>query len=130
MPMFKRGCVILLLLSAAACGASNVLDPEAGRCVPQNPGTVVVRVADQAGAPIPNVNAAVGEIPNCVGSFFSVGIPTGSNGLATFPMIPAGSRPVSITLPAGFAAGADGLVRQVAVVNAASVTVEFRLIRQ
>jgi hypothetical protein len=46
---------------------------EAGLPAPKDPGTVVVRVNDQAGASVPNVEVTVSDIPNAVGSFYSKG---------------------------------------------------------
>ena len=119
--------IALLLLTCSSC--SGLLNPEAGFPVPQDPGTVIVRVSDQAGAPVPDVAVEVSQIPNNVGTYYSVGVRTGTDGLARFSGIPAGSRRVSMTLPAGFLADADGLARQVDVIKSASVTIEFRLIR-
>ena len=126
--MTKHFVAVLLALSAAtSMSCSNPLSPGS---VPKDPGTVIVRVSDQLGAPVANVAVVISEIPNSVGSFYSVGQSTGADGVTNFgSSIPAGSRRVSITIPAGFVAGSDGLVRQIEVVKSASVTVEFRITR-
>jgi hypothetical protein len=80
--------------------------------------------------PVRDVAVDVGDIPNNVGTFYSVQQRTGLDGTATFGAIPAGVHRVAITLPTGFAPDMDGLVRQVTVVKNATVTVAFRVIRQ
>jgi hypothetical protein len=118
---------VLALVAITSC---RVLNPEAGLPVPKDPGTVIVRVGDQLGAPVARVGITVSEIPNSVGSFFGESQASDANGTATFTDIPAGSRRVEIAVPLGFAPDADGAVRQVAVVKSASVTVAFRIIRE
>ena len=119
----SRTHVVLLLGFLSCAGCHNPFAP--------NYGALIVRVTDQAAAPIPDVPVEVRDIPNSVGSVYSIGQHTGSDGVANFlATIPVGNRRVSITVPDGFAAGADGLVQQVEVVTGKSVTVEFRLFRQ
>jgi hypothetical protein len=118
---------VLALVAITSC---SVLKPEAGLPVPKDPGTAIIRVGDQLGAPVPRVGITVSEIPNSVGGFFGESQASDANGTATFTDIPAGSRRVEMTVPPGFAPDADGAVRQVAVVKSASVTVAFRIIRE
>lgn len=126
--MTKHFVAVLLPLSAVtSTSCSNPLNPGP---VPKAPGTVTVRVSDQLGPPVANVAVVIREVPNSVGSFYSVGRSSGVDGVSNWgPTIPAGSRRVSITLPAGCVAGSDGIVRQIEVVKSASVTVTFRITR-
>ncbi|HTK78771.1 MAG TPA: carboxypeptidase-like regulatory domain-containing protein [Gemmataceae bacterium] len=97
--------------------------------LPKNPGTVVVVVRDTAGSPVPNVRIEITE-PSNIGGFFGVAAWTDTNGKRSFPGIPAGERPVAITLPAGYGAGPEGLTQTVTVRTILSVTVTFTLVRQ
>ena len=90
--------VALAVIASARC--SNPLNGEGGLSVPKDPGTLVVRVRDQAAAPVQNVHVSV-EMPNDVGSFFMVGASTQANGNMTFYYVPAGRRRVEVTLPPG-----------------------------
>ena len=124
------GRLIVAAIALAAAGCANPLNPEAGYAVPKDPGTVVARVSDQDGAPLRDVKVQVHDIPNAVGTVYSVGQWTGANGVTTIHSIPAGPRRVEVTLPAGFDAGPDGLVKPVDVVKDASITVSFGLVRR
>jgi hypothetical protein len=95
-------------------------------CIPENPGTVA-EVSDHMGNPIPNVQVTVSEVPNCVGSFYVISVPTNTNGLARIDSIPAGTRRVEVTVPSGFLPDPDGSGRVVEVVRSATVVVRFRL---
>ena len=123
----RRLSFAFVVFAAAACGGS--LNPEAGFPLPVDPGTVLVHVGDTSGAPLPNVPVEIGNIPNAVGSFYSTGQNTRSDGTATFSAIPAGERTVSVTPPTGFAAGPDGRVRTVTVIKGQTVTVTFQLVK-
>jgi hypothetical protein len=120
--------IVAAMLAAAGC--ANPLNPEAGYAVPKDPGTVIARVSDQDGAPLRDVKVQVHDLPNAVGSVYSVGQWTGANGATTIRSIPAGPRRVEVTPPAGFDAGPDGLVKPVDVVKDASIKVTFGLVRK
>jgi len=119
---------IAFLIAVAESMLACVRNPES-TCVPQNPGSVVVRVQDQSAVPVANVRAEVGGIPNCVGSVYSVGRTTGGDGTTQLDGIDAGVRRVSITLPQGYAAGPDGVSRDVEVIRNRSVNVVFTIVR-
>ena len=119
--------IVAAMLAAAGC--ANPLNP-AGYAVPKDPGTVIARVSDQDGAPLRDVKVQVHDLPNAVGSVYSVGQWTGANGATTIRSIPGAPRRVEVTLPAGFDAGPDGLVKPVDVVKDASITVTFGLVRK
>jgi hypothetical protein len=124
--MSLRGAVVLL----AALGSANCASPlgpsEAGRPVPLDPGRVFVRVLDQAGAPVEGVYACI-EISTVNAS--RVCGWTGPDGLTGPYTIAAGRRAVGVTLPPGFSAGPEGLIRTVDVVKDMSLTVEFTVRR-
>jgi hypothetical protein len=119
---------IAFVIAAAESMLACVGNPESS-CVPQNPGSVVVRVQDQSAVPVANVRAEVGGIPNCVGSVYSVGRTTGGDGTTQLDGIDAGVRRVSITLPQGYAAGPDGVSRDVEVIRNRAVNVVFTIVR-
>jgi hypothetical protein len=110
------------------CGL-NPLDPEAGMSVPKDPGTLVVRVEDQASLPVQDVYVSVVE-PNSIGSLFNTAAWTTASGTITFYGVPAGSRRVAIAPPTGFSVDAASSVRQVDVVRGALVTVDFNVVRK
>ena len=122
-----RRCVVLAIAVAGA-GCVSLLNPEAGLPVPKDPGTVVARVSDQNGAPLRDVQVQVHDIPNAIGTFYSVGQWTDASGVTTIRAIPAGHRRVEVTPPTGFTAGPDGAVKEVDVMKGASVTVAFGLV--
>jgi hypothetical protein len=121
---------LVLAITVVCAGCANPLNPEAGMAVPKDSGTVVARLSDQDGAPLRDVLVLVRDIPNALGSFYSVGQGTDAKGVMTIHGIPAGRRRVEVTLPAGYTAGPDGVVKEVDVVKGASVTVFFRLVRK
>jgi hypothetical protein len=121
--------LIAAAIALAAAGCANPLNPEAGSAVPKDPGTVIARVSDQDGAPLRNVKVQVHDIPNAVGTVYSVGQWTDANGVTSIRSIPAGHRRVEVTPPAGFEAGQAGAVKEVDVVKDASITVTFILVR-
>ncbi len=129
MSIVRRLLVSALLVTAVACGGGP-LDPEAGACVPSEPGTILVRVGDQANAPLAGVPVEIGDIPNCVGSTFSEGQQTRGDGTATFAFIPAGDRTVTVTPPPGFGPDASGGTRRVIVVEAQTASVVFQLVKR
>src|SRR6478735_3181006 len=94
---------LLIAATVASTGCSGPLNPEAGFALPKDPGTVTVRVVDEAGAPVVNAHVSVTQ-PNNVGGVFSVAAWTDANGTRTFSGIPAGDRPVNVTPPAGYKA--------------------------
>lgn len=121
-----RYLMALLLLAAAGC--VSPLNPEAGMALPKDPGRLDVQVHDQEARPVQGVWIYV-EMPNNVGSTFQEGTPTRADGTATFYAVPAGTRRVDVTLPAGYSAGPDGLTRQVDVQKGKTVSVRFGLVK-
>ena len=91
----------ILALALMACVACDLAGPET---VPVDPGTVVAQVSDRSGAPLRDVWVYVHDIPNSLGSTFSVGVPTDARGTARIDAIPAGRRRVEVKPPAGYAA--------------------------
>jgi hypothetical protein len=126
MRVVARSAFTLLVLATVGC--NSLLGPENGYPVPKDPGTLVVRVRDQAGAPVAGVRVSV-EMPNSVGSFFTESAETDSDGERVFYYVPAGSRRVEVAPPSGFVAGAAGLIAAVTVVKDQSTIAEFRLVR-
>ena len=122
--------LIVLAITLTAAGCASPLNPERGYAVPKDPGTVVARVSDQDGAPLRDVKVQVHDIPNAVGTVYSVGQWTDANGVTTIHSIPAGHRRVEVTPPAGFEGGPDGLVKEVDVVKDTSITALFSLVRK
>ncbi len=96
--------------------------------VPRNPGKVSVRVADQTGSPVPNVQVYIWEIPNCVGSTYGVGQFTNQNGETLIEYLEAGNRRIEITVPTGFTAP-NGLSQRLEVIARTTVTVQFVIAR-
>src|SRR5262245_51084500 len=115
---------ILMALQATAC-----YNPEAGLPVPKDPGTVVATVRDAEGSPVSGVTIHVHNIPNSVGSTYSVGQSTDRNGVTKIEAIPAGPRVVEVTLPAGFTAVSPAARQDVVVVKDQVVAVAFVLRR-
>jgi hypothetical protein len=128
----KSRLMLVVVLAGAGCaGCWNPLNPEAGLPVPKDPGTVVVRVSDQAAAPMRDVRVQVHDLPNSVGSVYSVGQSTDAGGSTTIRGIPAGRRRVEVmTLPVGYTADPADLVKPVDVMKNASVTVSFVLTKK
>ena len=110
-----------LALALVACVGCDLAGPET---VPKDPGTVVAHVVDASGAGVRNVWVYVHDIPNHVGSTYSVGVPTDSSGRARIEWIPAGERRVDVKPPSGYASP-DVIV--VTVVKGKSVDVRFVL---
>ena len=81
-------------------------------------------MTDESGAAMPDVWVYVHDIPNHVGSTFSVGVPTNGSGVAKINAIPAGQRRVDVKPPAVYATPEAVAVD---VVKSSSVTVRFRL---
>jgi hypothetical protein len=127
-PAVHRHIVLGIALLSAGC--SSLLGSEAGLSVPKDPGTIVVNVRDTRGSPLEDVEVQVHDIPNSVGTTYSVGQRTNRNGVAELSDIPAGPRRVEVKLPAGFRASADSLIKPVDVIKDASVSVTFVLERQ
>ena len=94
--------------------------------VPTDPGTIAVRVINRTGAPVAGVAVLVEDIPNKVGSFYSRGQHTNSNGTAVFAGVDAGIRRVTHPDFIRFANDPDWS-REVIVIEQATVTVECRL---
>jgi hypothetical protein len=118
---------ILALLVLATVGCSNLLGPD-GTYLPTNPGTLVVRVRDESGVPVPGARVSV-EMPNAVGSLFTESSQTDSEGTHSFYYVPAGIRRVEVAPPSGFAASATSLIQDVEVVKGQSTTVDFAVVR-
>ena len=117
----------LLVIGTVACAGNPFT--EAGLPAPKDPGTVVVRVSDQADVAVANVEVTVNDIPNAVGSFYSKSGRTGAGGTVTIDSIDAGTRRVSMTVPTGFRADPEGSERVVTVIKDRSVLVTFRITR-
>ena len=101
---------------------------EAGLSAPRDPGTVRVSVRDELSAPVPGAGVRV-EMPNNSGGVFEVGVSTRADGSATVSGVPAGSRRVTVTPPAGYSPGTEPPVRLVDVVKGQTVQVSFVLRR-
>ena len=127
MPAVHRRIVLGIALLSAGC--SSLLGSEAGLSVPKDPGTVVVTVRDSGGHPIADVEVQVHDIPNSVGSTYSIGQWTNRDGVVELTYIPAGPRRVEVKPPPGFRAAADSLITPVDVIKGASVSVCFVLTR-
>lgn len=116
-------------LTVLSVGCSSLLGSEAGLPVPKDPGTVIVSVEDQAGRALDGVTIQVHDIPNTIGSAFSITQRTNSGGVAEFTFIPAGRCRVQVTPPPGYHAGADESITPIEVVKDATVRVGFVLAR-
>jgi hypothetical protein len=114
-----------LALSFALLGAAC---DESGFQAPRDPGTVLVRVRDEQAVPVRGAAVSV-QMPNASGGLFEVGTTTRADGSSTIFGVPAGPRRVTVTPPAGYAAGSDPLARIVSVVKDETVRVEFVLRR-
>jgi hypothetical protein len=123
------GIALAFVLAVLSVGCSNLLGSEAGLPVPKDPGTVVVTVEDQASRAIEGVTIQVHDIPNRVGSTFSISQRTNSGGVAEFTFIPAGRCRVQVTPPSGYSTGADESIKPIEVVKDATVRVAFVLAR-
>jgi hypothetical protein len=121
---------MVLGIAMLSAGCSSLLGSEAGLPVPTDPGTIVVNVREAGGNPVEDVEAQVHDIPNSVGTTYSVGQRTNRNGIAVISDIPAGPRRVEVKLPAGFGPFADSLIKPIDVIKGASVSVTFVLQRQ
>jgi hypothetical protein len=84
---------------------------------------------DNQAVPLSRVYVQVHDLPNAVGSFYSVGQWTDASGTTRISAIPAGRRRVEATVPNGFRAGPNGNVTEVDVVKGAAVTVVFLFVR-
>jgi hypothetical protein len=116
---------VLAAALAASAACVNPLGPDSERT--RDPGTLVIRVRDVAGAPIAEVWAYV-ELPNNVGGFFWEGTPTRADGTATFYYVPAGRRTVEVRPPAGYSV--EGPAKEnVDMVKGKTVTAQFTLRR-
>lgn len=113
---------MLLTALTAACNL------EFGMAAPKNPGTIVATVLNDAAVPLPDVLVEV-EVPNAVGGIFSIGTRTTASGVATLHGVPEGTRPVSVTPPAGHAIDAAQREQMVDVRHNRTVSVTFVLKR-
>ena len=118
---------VVTLLSA---GCSSLLGSEAGLPAPKDPGTIVVSVRDSGGTPISNVEVQVHDIPNSVGTTFSLSQRTDRSGVVEVTYIPAGPRRVEVKPPPGFRSAADSLIQSIDVIKDSAVSVAFVLERQ
>ncbi len=125
--VFAVAWLSVALLSA---GCSSLLGSEAGLPVPKDPGTIVVTVRDSAGSPIADVEVQVHDIPNSVGSTYSIGQRTNRGGVVEITYVPAGPRRVEVKPPPGFRAAAGSLITPIDVIKDASVSVTVVLERQ
>ena len=128
MPAVHRPVVFAVALLSAGC--SSLLGSEAGLPVPKDPGTIVVTVRDSAGSPIADAEVQVHDIPNSVGSTYSISQRTNRGGVVEMTYIPAGPRRVEVKPPPGFRAAADVLIQSIDVIKDASVSVTVVLERQ
>jgi hypothetical protein len=118
----------LALAAGVLCaGCSNPLNPEALFAYPEDSGTVTIGITDTAGVAVSGVLVMVRDIPNKVGSFYSIGQTTNARGTVTFPGIPTGARRIEVTPPAGFSAGPEGAIKPVQILKGGSVAVAFVL---
>lgn len=123
----RNACPALLMLAwAMVAGAGCDAD---GLWVPQNAGSVRALVRDSTGSPVPGAQVMV-EIPNDVGSVFRTGSSTNSSGTVTIHYVPAGSRPVDVTAPAGFSIDSAHRVQVVEVQKGRTTSVTFVLTRR
>jgi hypothetical protein len=107
---------------------TTACNPEFGMAAPKNPGTIVATVLNDAGVPLPDVLVEV-EVPNAVGGIFRIGTRTTPSGVATLGGVPEGTRPVSVTPPAGYAIDAAQRVQMADVRRNRTVSVTFVLKR-
>jgi hypothetical protein len=124
-----RRIAVAWMLAVAVIGsvACQLTEPS-GASVPDNPGTVVGQVTDQAGVPMRGVWVYVHDIPNDVGTTYTKGVPTEANGKATISWVTAGPRRVEVKPPAGYRAAV--LIVPVEVVKGKSVSAAFVLTRE
>lgn len=120
-----RALLTLALVTSTGCSA--FVGPD-GTWLPKDPGTIVVRVRDDAGAPVAGALVGV-EMPNGVGSTFVESRQTDARGSQRFEDVPAGLRRVSVAAPSGLRVVATPLVQDVEVVKGATVTADFVLDR-
>jgi len=113
----------ILAIALIVCVACDLAGPET---VPKDPGTVMASVTDEAGAPLERVWVYVHDLPNAVGSTYSVGTPTNAFGTSRIEAIPAGRRRVEVKPPPGYAAPA---ITTIDVLKSQAVTVAFVLKR-
>jgi hypothetical protein len=128
MPAVRRRVVLGVALLSAGC--SSLLGSEAGLPVPKDPGTLVVSIRDSGGSGIADVEVQVHDVPNSVGSTYSVSARTNRSGVVEITYIPAGRRRVEVKPPPGFRAAADSLITPVDVIKDAAVTVAVVLNRE
>jgi hypothetical protein len=95
---------------------------------PKNPGTIAATVLNDEGAPLRDVRVEV-EVPNAVGGVFSIARSTTASGVATLHGVAEGTRPVSVTPPAGYAIDAAQREQMVDVRRNRTVSVTFVLKR-
>ena len=115
---------VIVALALIVCVACDLAGPET---VPKDPGTVLATVTDDSGAPLARVWVYVHDIPNPVGSTYSVGVPTNAFGTSRIDVIPAGPRRVEVKPPPGYAAPKAVTVE---VVKDVAVSVAFTLTRE
>jgi hypothetical protein len=85
-------------------------------------------VFDQDVQAMVGVTVHITDIPNSVGSTYSVGAATDTTGRVSFDVIPAANRGVEVTVPIGYLADASSSTRRIDVLFNASVSVSFTLI--
>ena len=89
--------LVVALAASVACDLGEDVGPG-----PDNPGTVVARVTEESGAPLRDVWVYVHDVPNHVGSTYSIGVPTDAGGRAVINAVTAGSRRVEVKPPSGY----------------------------
>ena len=115
---------MLVAMALIVCVACELAGPET---VPKDPGTVIATVTDESGAPLARVWVYVHDIPNAVGSTYTVGVPTNAFGTSRIDVIPAGPRRIDVKPPPGYAAPKAVTVE---VVKGVAVSVAFALTRE
>lgn len=111
--------VVFALIICVGCGMTA---PEE---IVAESGSVVAFVTDATRAPMAGVWVYVHDIPNRVGSTYSVGSPTNATGNVTLAAVGAGQRRVEVRPPSGYS-GTD-LTKTVDVVKGTPVSVSFTL---
>jgi hypothetical protein len=113
--------VAIALVVCVACDLTEPYPP------PKDPGTVTASVTDASGTPVRGVWVYVHDVPNHVGTTYSVGAPTDASGKISIQGITAGTRRVEVKPPAGY--GTAEPIKTVEVVKGKSVDVAFVLTR-
>jgi hypothetical protein len=92
-------------------------------------GAVLAHVRDQNDAPVAGAPVGISQV-NGSGGTFTVSQQTKANGDTFLGGVQSGDRTVSVTLPAGYAAGSDPLSKPINVLRGQTIQVTFVLQRQ